>query len=315
MSEKEFKIICQTFKSVFPFTTLWFCSFERGLICGLVGTKQKLKIDPYQLQKKIHAPYLKNRLQQAFLGGAEELLSLYVTDEKGLITFTQGCRINTDDFPVIEFLSPKNIYENEHHGINNLSIVAALREEVLPLLISESVNPANINGLDGITAKGKEISIENKLVSDADFDIRNMEYYFGAVGRIISALLYFYDNKLTESEDEFLIGWELAPEHLYLRKLFHDLSVTFYRMGEYDETIFINEKLVNTDSSFIDPYLYYYLGLAFQAKGDFEQAVSAYNHAINLNAPNGVSIHYNLGTIYKSQGLLQKAIEEFKKNE
>lgn len=312
MSEKEFKIICQTFKSVFPFTTLWFCSFERGLICGLMGTKQKLKIDPYQLQKRIHAPSLKNRLRQAFLGGAEDLLSLYVTDEKGLTAFTQGCGINTDDFPIIEFLAPKNIYEHEHPGINNLSIVAALRDGVFPLLISKNDNPANINGLNGITAKDKEIPVENKLVSAADFDIKDMKYYSSAVGRIISALLYFYDNKLTEAEDEFLIGWELAPEHLYLRKLFQDLSVTFYRMAEYDETIFINEKLVNIDSSFIDPYLYFYLGLAFQAKGNLEQAVSAYNHAINLNAPNDVSIHYNLGSIYKSQGLLQKAIEEFK---
>ncbi|MGR3319213.1 MAG: fused MFS/spermidine synthase, partial [Candidatus Anammoxibacter sp.] len=328
MSTKEFKVICKTLSTVFPFTTLWFCNFEKGLICGLVGTKHKLKIDLPLLKDNMSKANTRKQLKQAILGKPEELLSLFITDETGLKLFTKDSRINTDNYPVIEFLAPKNIYgvlqkaENRrqktnsnmqvaqaslpvkakytHLGLSNLAIVAGLRKDVTSIL-SYNEDERAVGELD---ETGLEAAQTKKLDHTTNLDAKNLGYYYDAIGHLISGMLYFYNDMLANAEDEYLTAWELAPDHLYLRKMFQDLSVKFYRMGNYDETIFINEKLVDASLEIIDPYLYFYLGLAYQAKGYLDNAIKSYNNAIALNPHNAAAIHYNLGMIYKSQGAM-----------
>ncbi|MGR3219159.1 MAG: fused MFS/spermidine synthase [Candidatus Anammoxibacter sp.] len=335
MSTNEFKVICKTFNAAFPFTTLWFCNFEKGLICGLVGTKHKFEIDLPSLKNNMANANIKKQLERAVLGGYDELLSLFITDETGLKSFTKGSRVNTDNYPVIEFIAPKNIFgvlrkvedgsrlavaggqlakggnktaEYTHPGLSNLAIVAGLKKEVSSILPYNKGKPGT-----GKTEKPElGVALPKDIADAAYLDVKNIGYYSEAIGHLISGMLYFYNNMLVNAEDEFLTAWELAPDHLYLRKMFQDLSVKFYRMGNYDETIFINEKLVDARPEIIDPYLYFYLGLAYQAKGYFDNAVESYNNAIALNPHNAASIHYNLGIIYKNLGKMNDASTEFK---
>ncbi len=309
MSDKEFKIICKTFCNSFPDTTLWFCNFERGLICGLIGTKEKFELDPLKLRQKMQLPWLKHKLQKAILGSAEELLSLYITDKNGLEQFAGDSRINSDNNPIIEFLAPKNIYktnknseeialnkDNLHIGIRNLLIVADIRQDVSTILSLEN------NNHDGLAVS-----------TNSPFDMKNMGYFSDATEYLITGLLNFYNNKLIQSEDEFLTAWELASDYLYLRKMYQDLAVKFYRIEKYDETIFINKRLVDDGTGLVNPYLYFYLGLAYQAKGSSYLAMEAYNNALSLRPLNSASIHYNLGLIYQSQGMVEMADLEFNK--
>lgn len=303
MSGNEFKTICKTFCDTFPFATLWFCNFERGLICGLVGTNEKLTINPSDLENRMNLPGLKTRLKNAILGSAEELLSLYVTDKEGLELFARGFAINSNNEPVIEFLAPKNIYKfgwkagdkNVHPGIQNLSSTAKIRKKVLSIT----------------SLKSNRSAIPGETDNNISFDVKNLEYYSQATGYFISGMLHFNNNMLLEAEDDFLTAWELAPGYLYIRKIFQDLSVELYRAGNYDETIFINEKLKNANTDIIDPYLYFYLGLAYQAESSNEKAISAYHQALAMNPLNKASIHHNLGLIYQNLGLPDKADHEF----
>lgn len=306
MSDKEFKIICKTFINSFPFTTLWYCNFERGFICGLVGSKKRLNLDPVALKQRIENPKLKSKLMNSIIGSAEELLSLYVTNKKGLEHFTENDIINSNNNPIIEFMAPKHIYEygkkaamknktKIHPGIHNLSIVTAIKENIATLL---------------------KVQYENKLTSNDPnsanpYDFANLSYFSDATKHLAKGMLHLDNNNLIDSEDEFLTAWELAPDYLYMRKMFQDLSVRFYRQENYDETIFINQKLVDAKPEIIDPYLYFYLGLAYQAKGDLDMAISSYQNALPLNPQNKASIHHNLGLIYQSQGLSNKAKQEF----
>lgn len=346
MSSSELKIICKTFVTVFPKATLWFCNFEKGLICGLIGTKDKLEIDITSLNKIMSNYAIRKQLKDAMIGSVEELLALFITDDVGLRSFTNGFSINSDNYPIIEFLAPKNIYEfqknkwsessikksnmenmfndikitqspqllktvNSHVGINNLLTLYGLRKGTFPLLISNKIKGHNDEPDKLIlNNQGKKHDYPN-----LQFDTKNIEYYSEAIDYLIAGILHFYSDMFVKAEDDYLTAWELAPNHLYLRKMFLDLSVIFYRKNNYDETIFINEKLINTDLKIVDPFSYFYLGLAYQAKGDAYKAISSYQNAIALNPPNKASIHYNLGIIYKTQGFTEKAIFEFKEAE
>ena len=342
MSSNELKIICKTFVTVFPNATLWFCNFEKGLICGLIGTNDKLEIDAKSLNKIMSNNKIRKQLKDAMIGSIEELVALFITDGKGLRSFTNGFNINSDNYPIIEFLAPKNIYAfqnsllsengieksnmgkifndlritqspqllktiNSHVGVNNLLTLAGLRNGKLPLMVSTEM-------------KEKDEGINNSHRKNNDYlnfqlDTKNILYFSEATEYLIAGILHFYSGMFAKAEDDYLTAWELAPNHLYLRKMFLDLSVKFYRMNNYDETIFINEKLVNTDLKIVDPFSYFYLGLAYQAKGDADKAIFSYKNAIALNPPNRASIHYNLGMIYKNQGFVEKSMVEFKEAE
>lgn len=315
MSVEEFRVICKTFINAFPHATLWFCNFEKGLICGLVGTKERLKVDPFILREKIAEPSMKYRFKETVIGSPEEFLSLFITDEKGLKSFTEDCVINSDNRPVIEFAAPKNLYKDTQPGLNNLLIISGMRGGALPLLmISQypSSPPFLNNGAQppGQINEGAGVSGDEGYTKKGGFDIQKIRYYEEATGHLISGLLYYYKGMLNEALDEYLTAWELAPDYLYVRKMYQDLSVTFYRNDRYDETIFINERLVNTHTDIIDPYSYFYLGLAYQAKGEIKKAIDSYHNSLALNPTNPASIHYNLGVIYKGQGELEKAIKE-----
>ncbi|MGR3178992.1 MAG: fused MFS/spermidine synthase [Candidatus Anammoxibacter sp.] len=326
MSTKEFKVICKTLSTVFPFTTLWFCNFEKGLICGLVGTKHKLEIDVPSLKDNMANANTRKQLKQAILGGHEELLSLFITDETGLKSFTKGSRINTDNYPVIEFLAPKNIFgvlqkaEDRGQKTNSNMQVAQARKTSFQLVHESGWKP-DLRALP-VKTKYTHLGLSNlaivaglkKDVSSIlpySYNSKNLGYYSDAISHLISGMLYFYNDMLADAEDEYLTAWELAPDHLYMRKMFQDLSVKFYRMGNYDETIFINKKLVDARQEIIDPYLYFYLGLAYQAKGYLDNAINSYNNALALNPNNSASIHYNLGIIYKNLGAMDNASTEF----
>ena len=305
MSSNEFKIICRTFLSVFPKATLWFCNFEKGFICGLVGTKERLQIDFAVLKENMNDAIAKNQFKEAMFGSPEEVLSLFITDDAGLKSFTADSMVNTDNYPVIEFTAPKNLYrflrnaqnnnitaklEDKHIGVHNLSVVVGIMKNILPSSYYDKPNGSQLNG----TVIAGD--------SGAETEIKNVGYYSEAVHHLAAGMLHFYNDEFVEAEDEFLTAWELAPDHLYLRKMFLDLSVRLYQNGNYDETIFINEKLSQSERKDINPFIYFYLGLAYQAQGQVDNAISAYKSAIALGPPNKAAIHYNLGILYRSQG-------------
>ncbi len=54
------------------------------------------------------------------------------------------------------------------------------------------------------------------------------------------------------------------------------------------------------------------LSLAYAEKGMLEEAIDGFKRAIELN-PRHPMVHYNLGLAYSQKGLLSEAIEEYRK--
>ncbi|MBI1926223.1 tetratricopeptide repeat protein [Candidatus Poribacteria bacterium] len=54
------------------------------------------------------------------------------------------------------------------------------------------------------------------------------------------------------------------------------------------------------------------LGNAYEAQGQYEQAIAAYQRAIDID-PNDAIAHINLGVVYTKQGQYEQAIAAYKK--
>lgn len=100
------KIIAKTFQDVFPHSSLWLTRQAMALI----ASDKPLKID-YQ-KFKAHFMYEKvsQDLKAFSLYNHLGFLNSFVMGEAKLYEFVKGMAVNTDDKPLIEFMTPKEFY-------------------------------------------------------------------------------------------------------------------------------------------------------------------------------------------------------------
>ena len=117
MSTEDLKTIINTFRSVFPHTSIWFT------ILGdifMLGTSETLTIDYMELAKRYNVPNVREDMLRLDIREPLALLSCYLLDENAVELFASGSRINTDDRPILGFSAPRNIYittANANHDL------------------------------------------------------------------------------------------------------------------------------------------------------------------------------------------------------
>ena len=117
MSTEDLKTIINTFRSVFPHTSIWFT------ILGdifMLGTSETLTIDYMELAKRYNFPNVREDMLRLNIREPLALLSCYLLDEDAVKLFAADSRINTDDRPVLGFSAPRNIYittANANHDL------------------------------------------------------------------------------------------------------------------------------------------------------------------------------------------------------
>lgn len=107
MSMDDVKTVINTFRSVFPHTTVWFSTVGDIL---MIGSSTELDIDYLQLAKNYNVPGVWDDMQRLNVLEPLALLSSYLMDKDGVIRFTAGAKINSDNHPILEFSVPKSIY-------------------------------------------------------------------------------------------------------------------------------------------------------------------------------------------------------------
>lgn len=86
---------------------------------------------------------------------------------------------------------------------------------------------------------------------------------------------------------------------------FYDQGIAFQDKGQLDEAIQCYQKVINLNKNHTSAF--YNLGVAFHKKGQIDKAILHYEIAIGLNQEFS-DAHYNLGTAYKEKDLLDEAI-------
>jgi len=119
-SLEEHKIITKTFTEVFPYTTLWIDSFwaleepQLSVNSYLIGSLKPIEIDGERIISKINArEKIKKDLEFIAMTSPEQFLKLKILDNQEVLNFVQNeKRLNTDDWPIVEFMTPRSLLEN-----------------------------------------------------------------------------------------------------------------------------------------------------------------------------------------------------------
>ncbi|MCC5875675.1 MAG: fused MFS/spermidine synthase [Candidatus Sumerlaeia bacterium] len=111
LSDRAFRTALRTFQEVFPEMTTWYFTNQPTHYCLLIGGKGPLQIDYEAIVRAAQLPGIDMDLEEIGLRNPEKLLSSFVNDERTLIEFLDGYPLNTENWPIIEFESPRYGYD------------------------------------------------------------------------------------------------------------------------------------------------------------------------------------------------------------
>jgi spermidine synthase len=101
LSEEEYKSLVKAFIDVFPHSTMWYLNEYSTL---LIGTKEPLRIDVESLVKRFESnEVLKKDYTEFDMSSPYEFLGQFWMSEDDLKKYTDSCKVNTDNFPLVEF--------------------------------------------------------------------------------------------------------------------------------------------------------------------------------------------------------------------
>jgi spermidine synthase len=104
MSLEDYLIIVRSFVEVFPNTALFFTGFDTILI----GFKGDVELNADVLRKNFHIPEVEASLADIGFTNPEMILGMFVADLSKNPGFAGSGPLNTDEFPIIEYSTPKS---------------------------------------------------------------------------------------------------------------------------------------------------------------------------------------------------------------
>lgn len=132
LTPKDLQSVVRTFREHFKFTLLWLTHYD----AELVGSNSPILINERELERRIAEPAIAGDLKKVMMGSAADLLSYYVMGTEGMMRFSQGGILNTDDNLYLEFSAPFSIATSPVMEAN-VTAIAAHRESILPYLAPE----------------------------------------------------------------------------------------------------------------------------------------------------------------------------------
>src|SRR3989338_3671016 len=127
LSNLELKIIIHTFAYVFSYSSLWFGSHNQDFpLVLLLGSNDELSFDKKKIKSRLESSELSGELTEK--NDVNQLLDNFIMDKKGLLEYTNGVSLNTEDYPVIEFLVPKWLLQRNQYGRENYYNLKRLKQ-------------------------------------------------------------------------------------------------------------------------------------------------------------------------------------------
>ena len=128
MPEQDFRMIIKTFQSVFPHTALWLTDSDSILI----GTKDELRIDYSSLTRKLRDEKIQKDMRMMYVDSVFDFLTCFVLGADDLSEYTADAKLNTDDYPILEFSAPKGLHSQT--VADNLEAIMQRMKPAIPFL-------------------------------------------------------------------------------------------------------------------------------------------------------------------------------------
>ena len=140
LSLDVFKIALRTFHRVFPAMGIFYMDNEPTHYILLIGWQDRVMLDYSLCEKTLAEPDVRDDMAEFYLDDSVKLLSCFITGGDVLDEFLAGDEINTQNEPLIEFLSPKYGYADKPL-IDNLDALMRIRVSPRRFLKEGSASP------------------------------------------------------------------------------------------------------------------------------------------------------------------------------
>lgn len=107
LSDALVATILKTFREVFPHTLIF-----QGNVgdCIILGSMEPLKPDFAAMEQRMQVPEVKELLARIKITTVYGLLACQMHTDESSATLTEGGGLNTDDYPLLEYLAPRALY-------------------------------------------------------------------------------------------------------------------------------------------------------------------------------------------------------------
>lgn len=191
LSDEAFRVALRTFYRVFPNMEVFYMNNEPTHYILLIGTKDPLRINVKRMREKLSNPAVQQDLAELYLDSVEKILSCFVCGREALSSFLRGEILNTEDFPYLEFESPRFGY-GDAPILMNLDSLYRVQEHPKKLLDLASCDEATLERIDR---------------------------YYAAVPYIIEGHKHYRRLHVTEAARSWLKALEINPDDKSVKAL------------------------------------------------------------------------------------------------
>ena len=334
LSSENLKMILNTLALSFEDVQLWTSDIGDLLV---IGSNAGIMVDPTRIESVIN---YNQRTKTDFseymhVEYSTEILGRLLLDRSGVIAFSHGGRINSDNHPYLEFLAPRDLYLSEMEPIY-LRLLSLSKEQV-PWPLGEMKNPTHqalvyyhrskifTDVRTGLFEQGA-VYINKALALDPARE----DFYF-QLGQV-----QFREKKYPEAEASIRKGLKINKTPMGIGMLANflsykskddevltildqnrDLLPTYERlygkvlmkMGRYAEAIpYLKSALSKKQEA--EYLLMETLGDCYRATGDMKAAEEYYLQSIKIQEMNPRS-QFSLAEIYFQQGKYKESLDTF----
>jgi len=275
MSIEDFKIIINTFHSVFPSTSLWYNNNCLNRFAFLIGSSDPdFKIDYNQIYDRINDPAILVSLTEIGMDNIYEFLDSFVIGPKIVKQLIEGVRLNRNNLPHLEFSTPKTA-DSPTNWNQALQLLANYRESVSPYLVNvdstleqrEFVRLVMENYYQSteliFNALGYELSDELDRALRVYRQVHMMNRFDRGARRYLDS---YYDSLLIDSPQ--------TPAELIKN------ATVYYQKMDYDVAINLVNKAIELNPGYAPAY--FALGINYEIKGDIKKAKEMYQKTLKL---------------------------------
>lgn len=314
MGTDDLKTMINTFRQVFPYTTLWGRYTDSDIL--LLGTRQPLSIDFATFQEKLKDNNVRLDLARTGDDDPYRLLSYLLMEEKALASYTAGAAINRDSYPRLEFSAPK--YINQPTVGTNIASMQGFRTSAAASLNQST--PAAVTERVQSGFRSREKLLEGMVLQDQGQEeaatvlweeLLKLEQGDSLVQDILVSayeslgLATFKEGEFVKSRGFFQRILELKPDNTTAHM---SLGVIAQSEGKFDEAI---DRFVTTTKLAPQNGLAFYdMGYAYISKREYIQALPPLTTAIEL-MPEYAFAYANRGFSYLSLGRYDEAIADY----